>query len=406
MDLLNEAFSRLDLLQVGRALGVDLKVGVQSRPGDEKESKPSFSVFIGRDGKLAFKDQARGNGGGVWQLVQLLRPEWSKKEVAEWLIVQAGLDPADGKVSDRQRRADFTRQRTEVARAHFKELDNLERLPALDEWPSVVKGRYASGWGENFTAERRQHLADERGWPVEWVDTLVADGKLSDPLCAWFDRGSKGAQRGFAFLVQRPGRDGQLVSVGYHQRFRRSDGRAWIFCPYTPRKEPKSLYQRKMMDLQVSTSPFPFVLGDPGASLWVVLEGQWDACSFYFLWMQACPEIPVFVVGIRGANGFGVFLSAWAEKMREVSPKVWAIGDNDVAGKGWNARKTAVGEYGSWSFLDRLRHWAGSEPAFSSIPGGEGFDLNDWLRSVGDVKQAGQGLKYNFKKAFMEVENV
>ena len=399
MNQLEEAFSRLDLLQVAHALGVELKVGLQSRPGEEKEGKPSFSVFHGKDG-LAFKDQARGNGGGVWQLVMLLRPEWSKKECAEWLIVQAGLDPADGKVSDRKRRDDFTKRRTEAARAHFRELDKLETLPALKRWPDAVKARYASGWGDAFTRERREYLAESRGWPVEWVDALIDAGKLSDPLCPWFDVGGKGAQRGFAFLVQRPDRNGRLCSVGYHQRFRGQDGHSWIFCPYIPRKAPKSDLQRAMMADSMSTAPFPFVIGDPLARLWVILEGQWDASTFYYLWQAACPEIPVFVVGVRGNNGTAVFLSTWAHTMQEFKPRVWAIADNDAAGKSWSERKTEVGEYGSWSFIDRLRHWSGSEPAYSSIPGGAGFDFNDWVKAMGDLEKSAYFLKNNYRKAF------
>lgn len=399
MDVLQEAFSRLDLFQVGRALGVELKMGLQSRPGGEKESKESFSVFSGRDGKPAFKDHARGDGGGVWQLVRVLRPEWSKKQTAEWLIEQAGLDPADGRKNNRQLREDLTRKRTEASRKHFGELSALDVLPPLVEMSATVRERYMTGW-KGYEEKRMERLATERGWPVEWVQDLVKLGRISDPVLPWHTVGGKGAQRGTAFLVQRPDRDGKLVSVGYHQRFRTKEGRAWCFCPYITQKDARSDYQRAMAEEKKTVQPFPFVMGNWRAPLWVILEGQWDAATFWYLWNLKPDPAPVFVVGIRGAQGVGVFLAAWARFLQKVSPRVWCITDNDTAGRSWAIVEKDQAKFKPHTFLDRLRHWAGTEPAHSMIPASMGKDLNDFLQSLACPDAAAAHLKMNYMKAF------
>lgn len=400
MSLLNEAFDRLGesgLITVGKSLGVDLKVGLQSRPGEEKERKESFSVFLGKDGRLAFKDHARGDKGGVWNLVELLRPEFSKKQVAEHIITTAGLDPNSEKVSPRKRREDFTKKRTEAAKKHFEEATRLDDLGPCLRWPQPVKDRYASGWGKKFDIDRRAHMAEERGWPIEWVNNLVENGKISDPVLPWHDLEVSGARRGFAFLVQRPAGK-RLESVGYHQRFRTEEGRPWLFCPYTPKSESvRSVYQKALSQFQQRVAPLPFVMGEPDAPLWVILEGQWDAATFWFVWQKRAPR-PVFVVGVRGSNGTGVFLSAWAHYIQKHRPFIWCIADNDPAGSRWNKRVQDGCEFAEWSFVDRLRAHKASAVAYSEMPKSCGKDFNDWYRAVGD--EALPRVHANMKKAF------
>ena len=399
----------LDLLRVGASLGVELKMGVQSRPGQEKESKPSFSVFQGKHG-LNFKDHATGDGGGSWNLVKLLRPEWSNKEVAEHLIRLAGMDPAEGKMSNRQLREDLTRKRTEAARKHFRSLTDVPALPAMASMAPHVRLRYKQGWdGLGEDAARREELAKQRGWLPEWVEDLRLRGLLSDPVLPWHVPGQKGSQRGFAFLVQLPkidarGRFTGFLSVGYHQRFRTAEGHSWLFVPHRPKREPKTDMDKALASAGQSVAPLPFVIGDPNAHLWVILEGQWDAATFFYVWNHLPGAPPVFVLGVRGSNGTGVFLAAWARLLKCLQPDVWCITDNDDAGLRWSEPAPHdPAEFRPHTFIDQLRAHGASRVAHSRLPAGaQQKDFNDWFALIGDASDACARVKMNYKQAFPE----
>lgn len=403
---LSEALSRLDLLQVAGALGVDLKKGIQSRPG-EKESKPSFSVFEGEHG-LAWKDHASGEGGGVWQFVLWSRPDWSKKEVAEWLIVLAGLDPKDGKKTNRQLRDDLTRKRTEAARAHFKKPFDVPSLPRMSPMAPHVRERYKQGWvGLGEDQKRREDLAAQRDWPLAWVDDLRVRGLIADPVLPWHEPGLKGAQRGFAFLVQAPklSRDCRIegfVSVGYHQRFRTKEGRSWLFVPHKPQRQAKTAMDHALIDAAQTIVPLPFVIGEPSADLWVILEGQWDAVTFFNVWQSCENPRAVFVIGIRGAQGTGVFLSAYGKTMKSFHPSVWCISDNDAAGRRWSEPpEHNPAEFTPHTFLDQLTAWGASKLVHTMLPVTESTkDFNDWYSKVKDPGSANRLLMYNYREAF------
>jgi len=401
---LSIALSRLDLIQVGNALGVELKKGLQSRPG-EKEAKPSFSVFEGKGG-LAWKDHATGDGGGVWGLVQLLRPDWSKSDVARFLIETAGLDPnADG-MNRRQRREDMLKKRMKTAHEFFREKPfDLPSLPAMEPMAPHVRDRYRQGWvGLGADEKRRQDLAGQRDWPVEWVEDLRVRGLLSDPVLPWHEPGDRGAQRGFAFLVQLPkvdarGRVQDLVSVGYHQRFRTKEGRSWLFVPHKPQRPARSELDRALVSSAQVVAPLPFVMGDPDASIWVILEGQWDAATFWYVWQAQANPPSVFVVGVRGVNGNQVFLSAWGRVMRRVCPKVWCITDNDDAGCRWSKPDPNKKDFEQMTFVQQLQRWGGAV-SHSQIPRECGKDFNDYFSNHGTPQEAADHVISNIKQAF------
>jgi hypothetical protein len=409
-NVLGEAFERLELLQVAKALGFDLKVGVQSRPGREKERKPSFSVYPGKEGKLAWKDHSEGDGGGIWQFVEAFGGKADKKEMAEFLIGLAGLDASEGKLSRRMLREDLTKKRIEADRKYFEAPLQVQSLPKLVPMPACVRERYGAGWkGLQADGERKGHMAEERGWPVEWVEDLVGLGKVADPVLPWHVPGKSGAQRGFAFLVQVPVLNGkgevtELRSIGYHQRFRTAEGRAWCFCPYIAKKEGLSEYQAAMNAAGAVCAPVPFFLGNPEASLWVVLEGQWDAACFWYVWNAMADASEVFVVGIRGAQGTGAFLAAWGKVLQRVKPWVWCISDNDDAGRRWSeAGEVKPGQRAAWTFVEMLREWGGARVAHSRLRVANGKDFNDWFNGVGSVADAAARVRLNFQSAFPKV---
>lgn len=405
--LLSQALARLDLTEVATALGFEIKPGVQSRPGREKERKPSFSVFPGKDGKLAWKDHSEADGGGVWQFVEAFGGKPSKKEIAEFLIELAGLDPTSETMSRRMLREDLTKKRIEADRKYFAEPLRVPPLPRLVEMPRCVRERYTAGWrGLQADQSRRQHMADERGWPLAWVDSLVKQGKVADPVLPWHVPASAGAQRGFAFLVQVPvvdgkGRINSLRSVGYHQRFRTADGRAWCFCPYTSKKDSRSEYQEAMNASGAVCAPVPFFLGDPDADLWVILEGQWDAACFFHVWSSLRDAPAVFVLGIRGAQGTGAFFAAWGKVMQRVKPFVWCISDNDDAGHRWaEAEEVKPGQRSPWTFVSTLREWGATRVAHARLKVKNGKDFNDWYQGIGDLADATARVHLNFKTFF------
>jgi hypothetical protein len=401
---LSIALSRLDLIQIGAALGVELKKGLQSRPG-EKEAKPSFSVFEGKNG-LGWKDHASGEGGGGWKLVQMLRPDWDKNQVARFLIELAGMDPNDDGMTRRQRREDMLKKRVKTAKEYFEEKPfAVPQLPTMSPMAPHVRERYKQGWtGLGQDEKRRQDLAAQRDWPVEWVEDLRLKGLLSDPVLPWQDPGSKGAQRGFSFLVQLPVVDARrmvkdLVSVGYHQRFRTKEGRSWLFVPHRPQREPRTDMDRALAAAGQVVAPLPFIMGDPDASIWVILEGQWDAATFWYVWQSAPNPPPVFVVGCRGVNGTQVFLSAWGRVLQRVKPRILCITDNDDAGIRWSEVDSNKKDYEQMTFVQQLQRWGGVVYHWR-VPKEFGKDFNDCFSCLGTPEEASEQLMNELKKVF------
>lgn len=410
-DNLSIALQRLTLGDVwGLAPRPDsppMRAGVVKVNPLREDRNPSFSVT--GDFKV-FKDHAREDvKGGVWQFVQLCRPEWDKKTIARYLIAKAGLDPDEGAPAPRARREVRAAREWQGSPGARMERARREEKSASSwaPWPEGVRARWEEGlrWLE-VDGARREKIAAKRGWPVAVVDELVALGVIAYPRLPWTD-----AKRGTAFLVQVPQKAANgvtLVSVGYHQRWWRDarDGRpaekSWLFLP-----SEKPVEERREWPVEFApqrTSPFPFVLGDVASPrLVVVLEGQWDAITFFhaagWLITDAFPG-GVCVVGVRGNQGAAPFFEAYGKLWAglPVKPAAWVIRDGDKAGETWDVPS-------SWlpgqTFVERLRAMT-SRVLVSRLRDGAGLgkDFNDYwkLKRPGASEIAGmlQRLGLNF----------
>lgn len=158
--------------------------------------------------------------------------------------------------------------------------------------------------------------------------------------------------------------------------------------------------------------PMPFVLGDIVApKVIVLLEGQWDAISFYGacgLFEESTSLSGIAVFGIRGAQGTDAFLGHWAHWLDRVKPRAWLIADNDAAGKTWREPPPAESGMPRPPGLAERLTAAGCRSTLVSWlkPGSWGKDFNDyyrvkkpsaeamatWLRNVGLLDKKGNWL--------------
>lgn len=169
----------------------------------------------------------------------------------------------------------------------------------------------------------QQEIATWRGWPIELVTQLVADGMMAAPL--HFGR------RRPAFRVDQPERKGstfQTTQIGWHVRLEPRPGEkaSWNFRP-----------SEKQDGLK--TTPLPFIIGEfIAAKLLVITEGQWDAITFAFAagWLSHDTAWPdsVCVIGIRGVQGVNPFLDYY-ESLWPTNPKCLLLPDNDAGGASW-----------------------------------------------------------------------
>ena len=382
---LAKAMERVTLLQVSAALGLPLRGGLQSSPfrGD---SHDSFSVFA--DNKR-FKDHGReGVEGGAWRFVELARPEWSKREIARFLIALAGLDPdADAA----RARAGYKRLLGERRRAMYRDrqraLVETRNYPPLPPWPDFVRDRYDEGRGWLAGSEERVAiLAGSRGWAVDVVEALVNEGKVSMPALPWSD-----VHRGVAFAVEAPhpvagvgARALSLVPVGYHQRYIRDDRKNWTFVPYVGNGEGRTDFQRALGAAGRRVYPLPFVLGEVARPrLVVITEGQWDCITFFAAcgWFNdAAFPGGVAAFGMRGTQSVDVFLAVYGPWLKANSPSVLLIPDNDAAGRRWAEPEREPMKLPNPSFVDRLRAWGAGRVVVAYPPAEAGKDFNDWFR--------------------------
>jgi hypothetical protein len=460
----SRALQRLTIFQLWREAGLPLcpdRDGVYRSPFREDRS-PSFSV--GGAGKI-FKDWARPEvAGGLKQFAKLCWPNDSDDQLKDRLVELAGTRthrPAPAA-------APGAAAPVQIPAAVVKAAKNLERKVKLAEaeeriyedhaaqlarpempegksvlplWPDFVRERYLEGVATMRVEPKRQaELAADRGWPVPWVEELVALELVSYAWERGCDPGGRWAKRQKAFRVDFPliGADATTVAlepVGYHQRFfmpAKRPGEAptkgWLYVPSFPKGEPRNEYERAIvaeglrrgLKWEPETrekggtrdkfiTGLPFVLGDLAAPrLVVLLEGQWDAITFYGAcgWFHdTTPAAGVAVFGIRGAEGLEMFLAYWWRWLRAVRPLVWVIADNDAAGAGWRAAPAAKpGQLQPPSLADRLAA-AGARGVKTSWlkPGPWGKDFNDyykvkkpttaamwkWMQSVGVLDASG-----------------
>ena len=142
--------------------------------------------------------------------------------------------------------------------------------------------------GGQLAAEGRPAaiLAEERGWPIQWVDALLNSSKISKPVLPW--SAEQSTKRGFALKVEEPffsttRKRWELVTVGYHQRFRASHGNAWCYVPHRPKSDKAEEFLEHLKELNRTVAALPFVIGPLNRTrLLVITEGQWDAISLYY----------------------------------------------------------------------------------------------------------------------------
>ena len=431
---------------------------VVKSPFREDGARGSFSVIHG--GKGFRDHGGQGVHGGVWHFVELCWPNESKGETANRCIEMSGIirTPAPKKVAaaalagegaqpgaaapvaavvpESVLRAAKSIERRKRAQeqedAVYREWQKALNPPAFKPtpvWPACVKARWEEGLAD-FSGDgaRQADVAKSRGWPVQWVDELAMQGLLAYPYERGATPGAKWATRQRAFLVQQPRMAAgglELDPVGYHQHWfvPSRDGRppekGWLYVPSLPRFQERSDYERDLVAFGVErgvtpadwqpryrgderpraalVQPLPFVIGDLRApKLIVILEGQWDAITFYGAcgWFHDTAVNPsVVVFGIRGAQGLDAFLGAWAVWLRRHKPRAWVIADNDAAGGSWRDQAPAdIGLPRPPTLGDRLiaAGCAGGERDEARAPvvswlkqGNGGKDFNDYFKAFG-----------------------
>lgn len=321
----------------------------------------------------------------------------------------------------------------------------------LPGWPECVRDRFAEGWEFlRGDAKAQAKLAEARGWPVAWVEELINLEQISYALERGCDRpDDRWARRQKAFRVEipilsnrltLPSSDGraQLAAavdwrpVGYHQRiFVPARGeeparKLWMFLPSFPKFAARSKYERAIVEegkarglryesvdehgnggeREAFIAPAPFVLGDVDrARVIVILEGQWDAITFFGAcgWFHdTSPASGVAVFGVRGAQGVVPFLSYWRDWIYAHRPRAWIIADNDAAGGTWReAPKAKPGELQPPSFADKLVAAGCRDVRVSWLkPGAWGKDFNDYYRAA--KPDAGKMTRWMQKVGIMD----
>jgi hypothetical protein len=353
-----------------------------------EDRKKSFSICYRGHG---WKDHATGESGGVWQFAQRALAK-EGKELADALIDLSGVPRTP------RRRTEDGGQRAEAGAEEFKarrrmrpkpyaarevkarmETEHARALASRVEvrdvpvWSETVQARWpGEGRTSAHLAREIEALAAARGWPVAWIEELLAMDLIAWPLLPWCDtRRGREDERGVAFPVELPvfrvdGRE-ELRRVGYHQRFVIRGEKSWVYCPYLkPKEDCRSAYQRAMREEALARGMredgpalvpgLPFVLagGYPVTDL-IITEGQWDALSFAGAcgWLEndAWP-LGWWVMGARGNNGADTLLAYWGPWLRRWKPRVRLLADNDVASLAWDHARMAgegkPGEFVPW----------------------------------------------------------
>jgi len=437
--------------------------GLVKSPFRDDGRNGSFSISHG--GK-AFKDFGNdGASGDVWKFIKQCWPNLTDGEIAKKLIDLSGIirtprpirndgpaqpgqaaavDPVLAKAAKAMAKRDHLRHLEDAVYEELeKQLGPKAEAKVVPSWPPFVRERFLEGWRELKGAQARiNDLAKSRGWPAVWVCDLVGLGLISYPIERWISANDKSIRRQLAFRVEIPdikivaAEDGEgtvakteLRSIGYHQRWimpPKDDQpikKGWLYIPSVPEQKA-----RKLVDFEDELTaygatlgvtpdkraglfpPLPFVLGDyANPKVIVLLEGQWDAVSFFgacgYLGDEKAPE-GIVVFGIRGAQGMDVFLAYWAKWIRHNKPLAWVIADNDQAGQTWLRPPAAKpGLPRMPSFAERLEY-VGCRNVLTSWlkPGQWGKDFNDyykaakpgpaemaaWMKTVGVMKENGQ----------------
>lgn len=446
---LGRALERLTVQEVWRAAGLpnpprDGNVVVPS-PFRDDGSRPSFSIFARG---FAWKDQGGdGEGGRVWKFA-LKAHGGTPKDVADWLIdevakitrtprVRAAVRQAAAEAAAAGTVAELPKNVLQAAKKQERAAQAYEaekrlreereqrasgaktEVRELEKWPAAVRAAFAEGWKHLGAEEGRlKDWADGRGWPLEWVRWLHAEGLISMPWLPWCVAGESRAKRGKALRVEVPriaadGRSVEMDIVGYHQQFYTvgkvgADGvrgpgeKQWTFMPYVPDpKNPDGSEKRltplqgELVTLGRSVPALPWAMGDfTDTKLLVAAEGQWDAITFAgaagWLWEAGWPQ-GAAVMGVRGVNGLDTLLAYWGPWLRACRPNVLVLADNDRAGRRWyEYRAREYGQLPEPTFSDRMKANGARRVEVSTVKPELGKDFNDYykVRKPGPVEMA------------------
>lgn len=455
-DDLKRAIDVLTIFRVWAAAHRDGAVLEAAPASDRDDQYKSPFREDGKTGSFSICHQGRGfkdfggdgKKGGIWQFAQMCWPNKEPKVLAVDLIELSGISttqppkaaapgsapaPIDPSIERAAKAIDRSARVRAAEAAVYEDREKLLRAPSVKPspaWPARVREHFLEGI-QHMRDERDRvaHLAKSRGWPEAWVFELMELEQVSYPWERWARAGEKYAARQAAFAVHAPRfkmAATSLDAVGYHQRFYQPAGqgkpesKGWLYVPSLPKNGPRSPLEEQLVaygetlgieknERRALVPPLPFVLGDVQKPKTIVLlEGQWDAISFFGacgFFHDTTPADGIAVFGIRGAQGTDAFLGHWALWLERVKPRVWVIADNDAAGGAW--REAPPAEPGlprPPSLSERLVAAGCRAPLVTWLkPGTWGKDFNDyfkaatpgpekmfkWMRSVGIIAENG-----------------
>lgn len=261
--------------------------------------------------------------------------------------------------------------------------------PPVPDMPQAVFAQWQEGRRFAWPKKRARYakaiddIACWRGWPHEYVETLVRSGVLTMPL--YFGERTRAAFPVCEPITWKAAEDDPADYmrrdrprfVGFHTRLRERDGedRGWRFVPSKDEKQGRP-----------SLPPLPLVLAGCGAfgHLWdkrvlIVVEGEWDALTLPVVagWFDVdlgLLRLPpaLAIVGVLGASGTDVFLKSYARFWpRDVC--VLVLRDGDKAGGRWAEAGGIVDQLKTRSARVASLH-------FGKKPGGKRRDVNDLYR--------------------------
>jgi hypothetical protein len=352
MSAVQEAKNRVGIPQIGAMLFPEWRPGKSCKCPWRPDNHDSFSVSA--DGRL-FNDFARNEGG----------------DVVDFLATAKGLSLSDAA--------------KEILQIAGGRIGSLKPLPPPPErrqwvpepWPFAVRQLWDGGRDYLLANPSGQiSLGAWRGWPAEFVRSLVECGFLASPQMRTGGRAV--AWRVDAFPLIEGQR--QILPVGFHARIAGKPGEraSWRFLP-----------NEKAHGRGIPSLPVVFG-GIQKAGLLIVCEGQWDAASFLVGAGWDAGAIPpgVAVVGIRGAQGIRPFLEHYSDVWPEAA-RFLLLPDADEAGRTWFEDRE-----GRASFLSKLKPLCSRVVAVRLC--GAGKDLNDMLKA-GQLSR--QGIREMFVQA-------
>lgn len=301
-------------------------------------NKPHFTLIVGGDGRYRAIDEATGER---WDEVDFIRDykNLSQSDAAKEYLALAGIGREEQRPTSGVGRTDPLPPSPPApdTPAGPSLLDVARQsLAGLKPMPMTSGTALAEGWSwencvEALTPEKRQELADWRGWPVEFSDWLAAEKLVGVHEGKW------------AIPVMNRG---EVRSC--HMRLDNGD---WVYAK--------------------GTKVTPLVWGE-GESMVIAFESQWDAYVMLFALdahKNSGLRQHVKVCVSRGAG------NAESLKPYYQAKKCVAFQQNDPPLEPGDKLE------GNWLWKSKLADaWPGVEWA---SPPPQHKDLNDWLRAEG-----------------------